>query len=383
MPPLTDSQLAEIRSHFPILRHKTYLYNCSQGAMSDASEAGMRDFAASWRTSVAPWDEWIARYEALRATFARFINAEPDEVAVVTSASAGINPIATALSFNGRDEVVMSEYEFPTMGQIWLAQQPRGARVRFLEGSDNTMPTECYERAVSARTAIVPLAHVSFINGMRSDVAAVTRIAHANGALLFLDDFQDAGTRPVDVKALDVDFYVTGTLKYLLGPPGVAFLYVRRSLIESLAPTVTSWMAQRNMFAYDTLHLDPAPTARRFEGGSPSVPNIYMVQPALEFLMRVGMDTVAAQVERLSRAFIEGARTLGIDCKTASSTVGPLIVLRSHDTQAAVAKLAARGIIVSARHDGVRFAFHVYNSLADVETTLSALEDMRDLMVRA
>ena len=351
--------------------------------MSDASEAGMRDFAASWRTSVAPWDEWIARYEALRATFARFINAEPDEVAVVTSASAGINPIATALSFNGRDEVVMSEYEFPTMGQIWLAQQPRGARVRFLEGSDNTMPTECYERAVSARTAIVPLAHVSFINGMRSDVAAVTRIAHANGALLFLDDFQDAGTRPVDVKALDVDFYVTGTLKYLLGPPGVAFLYVRRSLIESLAPTVTSWMAQRNMFAYDTLHLDPAPTARRFEGGSPSVPNIYMVQPALEFLMRVGMATVAAQVERLSRAFIEGARTLGIDCKTASSTVGPLIVLRSHDTRAAVAKLAERGVIVSARHDGVRFAFHVYNSEADVDTAVGALEEIRDLMVRA
>jgi selenocysteine lyase/cysteine desulfurase len=380
---LTDSQVAEIRSHFPILQQRTYLYNCSQGAMSDASEAGMRDFTASWRTSIAPWEEWIEAYEDLRRAFARLINAEPDEVAIVTSASAGINPIATALRFDQRNQVVMSEYEFPTMGHIWLAQQSRGARVRFLEGSHNTLPTECYDQAITEQTAIVPLAHVSFINGMRSDVAAVTKIAHDRGALLFFDDFQDAGTRPIDVKAMDVDFYVTGTLKYLLGPPGVAFLYVRRALIEPLAPTVTSWMAQRNMFAYDTTHLDPAPTARRFEGGSPSIPNIYMVRPALEFLTRVGMQNVASQIERLTRAFFDGARALGIDCKTPASTIGPLVVLRSHDTRAMVAQLAARGIIVSARHDGVRFAFHVYNNRADVDATLTALEDNIHLMVRA
>lgn len=380
---LTDTQLAEIRSHFPILRQKTYLYNCSQGAVSDAAEAGMRDFMASWRTSAAPWDEWIEAYEGLRRMFARFINAEPDEVAIVTSASAGINPIATALRFDRRDQIVMSEYEFPTMGHIWLAQQPRGARVQFLEGSNNTMPPSCYDRAINERTAIVPLAHVSFINGMRSDVAAVTKIARDRGALLFLDDFQDAGTRPVDVKAMNVDFYVTGTLKYLLGPPGVAFLYVRRALIETLAPTVTSWMAQRHMFAYDTTHLDPAPTARRFEGGSPSVPNIFLARPALELLMKIGMQNVASQIERLTRSFYDGARALGIDSKTPASTVGPLVVLRSKDTQAMVARLAARGVIVSARHDGVRFAFHVYNTQDDVDATLSALRDNLDLMVRA
>jgi selenocysteine lyase/cysteine desulfurase len=346
------------------------------------AEKGLLDFLANWRTSIAPWEGWIEAYEGLRASFARFINAEPDEVAIVTSASAGINPIATALQFGRRDGIVMSEYEFPTMGQIWLAQQPRGARVHFLEGSHNTLPTERYERAIDERTAIVPLAHVSFINGMRSDVAAITKLAHDRGALLFLDDFQDAGTRRIDVKAMDVDFYVTGTLKYMLGPPGVAFLYVRRSLIESLAPTVTSWMAQRHMFAYDTMHLDPAPTARRFEGGSPSIPNIYAARPALEFLMRIGMDNVAAQIERLTRAFFDGARALRIDCKTPATTIGPLVVLRSHDTQAMVAKLAARGISVSSRHDGVRFAFHVYNNRADVDAVLTALEDHIDLMVR-
>src|SRR6185369_12947253 len=284
---LTDTQISELRSHFPILQEKTYLYNCSQGALSDAVEGGMREYAQSWRTSSDPWAEWVGAYEALRAAFARFINAEREEVAIVTSASAGINPIANALCFDGRNKVVMSEYEFPTMGHIWLAQRPRGAEVQFLAGVDNTVPAEAYERAIDERTRIVPLTHVSFVNGFRSNVAAVTRIAHANGALVFLDGYQDCGTRTIDVHALDVDFFVTGTLKYLLGPPGLAFLYVRRELIESLNPTVTSWMSQRDVFAFRTKHLEPAPSARRFETGTPAIPNIFLARAALEFLNRV------------------------------------------------------------------------------------------------
>src|ERR1700722_17509629 len=149
---LTDEQVSELRSRFPILREKTYLYNCSQGAMCDAVEAGIQKYAASWRTSAAPWDEWIEAYEGLRGAFARFINAEPDEVAIITSASAGITPIANALKFDdsvdGRNKVVMSEYEFPTMGQIWLAQRSRGAEIQFLDGINNTVLTECYEKAI-------------------------------------------------------------------------------------------------------------------------------------------------------------------------------------------------------------------------------------------
>jgi selenocysteine lyase/cysteine desulfurase len=164
---LTDDQVSELRSRFQILRERTYLYNCSQGALSDAVEAGLNDSARSWRTSPAPWDEWIGHYESLRAEFARFINAEPDE--------------------------------FPTMGHIWLAQQPRGARVQFLDGVNNAVPAECYEQAIDERTSIVPLTHVSFINGFRPDVAAITRIAHDKGALVFLDGYQDCGTRPLDL----------------------------------------------------------------------------------------------------------------------------------------------------------------------------------------
>lgn len=379
---LTDLQVSALRTRFPILSEKTYLYSCSQGALSDAVQKGMDEYADSWRVSSDPWSEWMHAYDTLRASFARFINAEPEEVAIVTSASAGINPIASALRFDKRNKVVMSEYEFPTMGHIWLAQRPRGAEIQFLDGVNNTVPTQCYEAAIDDRTLIVPVTHVSFLNGFRSDVAAITRIAHANGALVFLDGYQDCGTRPVDVKALDVDFFVTGTLKYLLGPPGLGFLYVKRELIESLTPTLTSWMSQRDVFAFKTKVLDPSPDARRFECGTPPIPNIYQARPALDLLTSIGMGNIAAQIERLTRAFFDGARDLRIASKTPAASVGPLVVLRSSDPAALVTKLTARGIVVSMRQDGVRFAFHAYNTLDDVHTALSALEENLGLLVR-
>jgi selenocysteine lyase/cysteine desulfurase len=380
---LTDEQLSSVRSHFPILREKTYLYNCSQGAMSDAAAAGMQAYAESWRSSSAPWNDWVDVYESMRAEFARFINADPDEIAIMTSASAGINAVAHAIQFSERPKVVMGEYEFPTMGQIWLAQQPRGAQIKFLEGCNNAVPLEAYDRAIDSQTGIVPLTEVSFINGFRSDVAAVTCMAHERGALVFLDGYQDCGTRPIDVKATGVDFYVTGALKYLLGPPGVAFLYVKRSFVESQTPTLTSWMAQRDVFSFNTKKLDPAKEARRFEGGSPPMPSIFALRPALQFLQSVGMENVAAQIAQLTRAFQQGTRALGIASKTPDTSAGPLVVLRSTDPTALVQKLVERGVIVSSRLDGVRFSFHVYNNFADVNTALSVLEENLPLLARA
>lgn len=380
---LTDERISELRRQFPILESNIYLYNCSQGALSKAVQAGMQEYAESWRTSSAPWDEWMAKYDAIRNEFAQFINAGRDEIAILTSASAGINPIANALQFDGRNKVVMGEFEFPTMGQIWLAQQARGAEVQFLDAVDNRIPTKAYAKAIDEKTMIVPLTHVSFTNGFRSDVSAITRLAHERGALVFLDGYQDCGTRPIDVKALGVDFYVTGTLKYLLGPPGVGFLYVRHGLSERLTPPMTSWMAQRDAFAFNTKLLDPAPNARRFEGGSPPIPNIYAALPGLRLLREVGLVNVAAQIKKLASAFLEGARDLGIEIKTPYDSEGPLIVLRTHEPAALVAKLTERRIVVSARHDGVRFAFHFYNTLRDVSETLCALKDNLNLTVRS
>lgn len=377
---LTDRQVQEIRSRFKIFQSKIYLNTCSQGALSGAVQEGLEDYIASWQEQGSPWELWVERYEEARTAFARFIHAAPEEVAIVTSASAGINSVASALNFRDRRKVVLGEFEFPTMGHIWLAQRARGADVQFVKADGNCIPAAHYERMIDRETLIVPLTQVCFKNGFRSDVSAITRIARAAGALVMLDDYQDCGTRPVDVKAMDLDFYVTGTLKYLLGPPGLAFMYVRKELICSLAPTVTGWFAQANPFAFDPQHIDLSPTARRFESGSPSIPNVYAAMPGIQLLSEMGMENVAAHIRGLAQALLGRARSLGILAKTPADSAGPLVVLQSTDAASLLQKLAERNIVASNRHDGLRLAFHVYNTMADVEAVMEVLKANIDLL---
>jgi selenocysteine lyase/cysteine desulfurase len=378
---LTDAQIRQIRSRFKIFKHKIYLNSCSQGPLSDAVQAGLEEFMASWHEQGSPWEMWVNRYEAARTAFAQFINASPDEVAIVTSVSAGVNGVASTLSFRERKKVVMGEFEFPTMGHVWLGQRTRGAEVQFVAAEGNRIPAANYERVVDRNTCIVPLTHVCFKNGFRSEVNAITQIAHSAGALVMLDDYQDCGTRPVDVKAMDLDFFVTGTLKYLLGPPGLAFMYVRKELISSLAPTVTGWFGQANPFAYDPKLFDLSPTARRFESGSPSVPNVYAALPGFQLLREIGMENVAGQTKKLAQSLLNCARDLGIRAKTPAGSAGPLVVLQSKDSTSLVQKLAESKIVASNRHDGLRISFHVYNTMDDVKAVVEVLKKHIDLMV--
>ena len=371
---LSDSDILTIRSRFPLLAKKVYLNSCSQGALSDAVEDGLRDYVASWHAQGSPWDIWVAQYEAARAQFAEFIGATSDEVAIVPYASAGINSIASALTFTDRKKVVLGEFEFPTMGHIWLAQEKRGAQVEFVPATSDRIPVESYAKAIDHNTLIVPVTGVCFMNGFRSPVAEVVRLAHARGALVLMDDYQDCGTRLVNVRASDVDFYVTGTLKYLLGPPGLAFLYVRKQLIETLQPTVTGWFAQSNPFGFDVKHLDLAPSARRFEAGSPPIPNIYAAMRGITLLREIGLDNISVHIAKLVRALLEGAQKLGLHAKTPTESVGPLVVLRCANAAALVEQLAANDVVCSSRHDGLRLSFHVYNTIHDVETVLGVLQ---------
>jgi Selenocysteine lyase len=197
-----------------------------------------------------------------------------------------------------------------------------------------------------------------------------------------LDDYQDCGTRPVDVKAMDLDFYVTGTLKYLLGPPGLAFMYVRKNLIESLVPTITGWFAQTNPFAFDPQNLNLSPTARRFESGSPSVPNVYAAMPGFRLLQEIGMANVANHVKKLTQELLRSAAVLGIRVKTPADSSGPLVVLQANDSTLLVQKLAQNGIVASNRHDGLRISFHIYNSMDDVKAVVEVLKSHINLLVR-
>jgi selenocysteine lyase/cysteine desulfurase len=378
---LSDSKILEIRSHFPVFQKQIHLCTCTKGALSDFVEDGIKQFIRLWHENGIPWNVWMERYEDTRRLFAKTIGAKPEEIAVIYSTSQGISSVASSLKFDKRKKVVMGELEFPASGHIWLTQKLRGAEVTFLDSKDNLVPLESYDRAIDRDTAIVSLTHVSYKNGTRSDVESITRIAHERGALVLIDGYQVCGTEPLNVHELDVDFYLSGTLKYLLGSPGLAFLYVKESLIESLRPTVTGAFAQRTLFQDSLKNFEPATTARRYEMGTPAMPSIFGSAPALEFLQEIGWADIGAHIRTLCDTLFEGLRARHIPLKTPAGRYGPMIVVKTPSAEALAAKLAEQRIIVSPKFDGLRISFHVYNTLDDVKMVLKALEENMSLLL--
>lgn len=377
--------LDAFRSRFPILGRRVYVNSCSQGALSTDVEAALGAFTTSWHTGGSPWDQWVGELERLRTLFAATIGADPDEIAVMPNATTAAAAVATALPFDGaRREVLLGGAEFPTMAHLWQAQARRGAEIVWAGAPDDASPkAEHYEARLSERTSIVPVAHVCFRNGYKLDIPRLVSSAHGAGALVMLDDYQHTGTAPLDVHALGVDVLVTGTLKYLLGPPGVAFLYVRRSLIATLEPLVTGWFGRVEPFAFSVTPLDWATTARRFETGSPPVPSIYGAVAGLQLLRTLDAKLAGRQIASLVNRLVTGAVERGLEVLTPHdpSQRGALAVLRATDGQALAARLAARGVIASARGTGLRISFHAYNNDADIDAVLAALDAERELLV--
>jgi selenocysteine lyase/cysteine desulfurase len=373
---MTGMSLAAFRAQFPILGRRIYVNSCSQGALSLPVEAALAGYIESWHSGGSPWEEWVAQVERLRARAAAAIGADVDELAIMPSASVAISTIATAVRFDAeRRTVVLGEFEFPTMGHVWLAQQRRGAEIAWVHAKGETLPVEAYAAQIDRRTRIVPVTHVCYRNGYRSDVPRLVALCRERGALVFLDDYQRTGTAPLDVHALDVDFLVTGALKYLLGPSGIAFLYVRRALLGELTPLITGWFGRADPFAFAPDRLDWSATASRFESGTPPVPNAYAATAGIDLLQQVGFDVIETRIALLVDRFISGVRGHGFELLTPADPArrGPLVVLRAVDAPELVRRLAARGIIVSARGNGLRVSFHAYNTHEDVDAVLGAL----------
>jgi selenocysteine lyase/cysteine desulfurase len=380
---MTSMTPQRFRERFPIFERKTFLNSCSKGALSRDVEEAYGLYLDSWRGGGSPWEEWVSILEKARSRFASFCGASEDEIAVTFCASTAIGSLASALSFDGpRKRVLLGDFEFPTVSHNWLVQQKRGAEIVRVRGRDGRLPVSAYREALDERALIVPVARVCFRNGYLQDVEAVVAAARGAGALTLVDDYQSTGTRPLDVKAIGCDFLVTGTLKYLMGSSGLAFLYVRRELIETLEPLLTGWFGQERPFDFDIERATYHGTARRFETGTPPIPNLYAGLAGLSLFEHVGLAEVRDHVEGLATLLIAEARERGwvVLTPTEPERRGPLVVLGALDPAKLVEALAVEGVIVSSRGPGLRVSFHYYNVPEDVEAVLRVLDRHPELL---
>ncbi len=374
----------EIRGRFPIFEHTTYANSCSQGALSVDVRKAYEEYLSGWDEHGAEWEHWVERAEAARATFARLVVAEPDEIAVTTSVSQALSALVSALPLEReRNRIVISEFEFPTVGQIAHAQELRGADVVHVRPEpDGRIPSERFAEAIDERTALVCCTAISYRTGYRLDVAEVARIAHERGALCLADSYQAAGAVPLDVQALGVDFLTAGTVKYLLASAGLAFMYVRRDLHERLLPTQTGWFADEDIFRMDISDYSPARSARRFDAGTPPVPNIYAGIAGMGIVEAAGVAAIEAYVRQLNTDLLTGLAELGATVVTplGDEEYGPLICVASTDPDALVEALRGERIVTSSRDANLRISLHLYNVEEDVARLLEALSRHRHLL---
>jgi selenocysteine lyase/cysteine desulfurase len=242
-----------------------------------------------------------------------------------------------------------------------------------------TVDEESYLTAIDERCALVSVTHAYYVNGAMSDIDTIGRAAHEHGALVFVDAYQTAGTSRLDVKASPIDFLAAGTLKYLMGTSGLAFLYVRRELIEQLHPTVTGWFGRANPFAFDAARLDWADRATRFEAGTPAIFPAYVARAGMSMLLDVGLDAIGSWNAELSRRLVMGGRERGLTLHGPGLTrpKTPTTAFRCRgDAHAVESALRQHGVIASARGQVIRLAPHFYTTFDDVDRALDALRDI-------
>ena len=375
---------AAVRAEFPIFESATYLNSCSQGALSHRVRDAVEGWLAGWDENGAEWDFWVERNEAFRAAVARLLHAEADDVAVTTSVSQGVSGLVSALDLRGeRNRIVISEYEFPTIGQIAHAPELRGAEVVHVRpDADGSIPPERFAEAIDERTALVCCTALSYRSGHRHDVAAIAEAAHQAGALVLADSYQACGAVELDVRSLGADVVTGGTVKYLLGTAGLGFMWVTPEVREALVPTQTGWFADEDIFAMSIADYSPHASARRFDAGTPPVPSLYAGVAGISLVEEAGVPAIEAHIAGLVDRLLDGLDALGATVVTPRDPRrrGPLVCIRARDVGELVETLAADRIVVSSREDKLRVALHLYNVDEDVDTLLAALTRNRALL---
>jgi len=364
------------RDEFPTFRTTTYLNTCSLAPLAARVRAAQERFLDEWEAlGASAWYElWVDALDSLRGKVALVLGARREEIALAPSVSVALSAVASALDYAESPRVVLSDLEFPTLSYQW-AVKPAVERV-FVPSKDGVLVSpDLFESAADDRTALVATSHVYYTSGAVQDIGAIAKAAHNHGALALIDAYQATGQLPTDVHAADIDVLVTGGLKWLLGGTGIAFLYVRGSLAETLRPTIAGWFGNARMFDFDPKVFEFHDGARRFELGTTANAAVYAANTGLDIVLEIGVDRLRKRTSELVTDVIERLSDAGYVLKTPDSPAerAGIVAIQMRDPPQAVRALASKKFIVDYRHDRLRVSPYFYNSPDDNERFVQAL----------
>jgi selenocysteine lyase/cysteine desulfurase len=360
--------LEKLRQNFPATKNKVYLNHAAHSPLPKP----VRD--VMWK-HVEEFSEYgdATDLDDGKSSFARLVNAAEDEVASVENTSTGLNIIANMLNYPSGSNVVTTDLEYPSAVYPWMKKK-LGVTLRYVGNKAGKILLEDLKKAVDDKTVAVVISHVEYANGFRFDLKAVSEIAHSQGAYLIVDAIQSLGALPVDVKHDDVDFLTAACYKWMLGPPGAGYLYVRKEFIEKFEPPFIGWASVKpeifeTIDAWEIRHLHLSETASRFEVGTPSRVSVCGAAAALKLLLNVGIENIEKRILKLTDHLIERLIEKGLKFQTPLEPEcrSGIVNFLTDNPQERTSKLAEKGIIVSARSHGIRVSPHFYNTEEEID----------------
>jgi kynureninase len=374
-------ELARYRSEFPILESTTYMISHSLGAMPRKVYDHLRSYADLWATrGIRAWAEgWWDMPVTTGNLIALLIGANPGEVVMHQNVSVSVSIILSSFVYQApRNKILYFDVDFPTVIYVLEAQKRRGAEVQAIPSTEGLkVPVDAMLDAIDERTQLVSLSYVFFKNSEKVDVEKVVKKAREHGALVLLDVYQATGTVPVDVKAMDVDFCVGGSVKWLCGGPGAGYLYVKPELYERMEPAVTGWMAHEHPFAFETGPIKYAENSMRFLHGSPQIPALYAAQAGYEIINEIGVEKIRKKSLRQTDFIFQLCDQSGYKTQTPRSPEqrGGTVVIDVPHGDAVLKEMTAQNVLADYRPDaGIRISPHFYTLDSEIETTFQVMK---------
>ena len=364
-----------IRQRFPVTERLAYLNSAAAGPVSRASQAAAAGYYEKMmRDGDVHWNRWLAEREAVRANVARFINAEPEEIAFTTNTSSGMNVIVDALEDRG--EVISSELEFPVTTLPWMH---RRIPVHLLPAVDGELRIADVQGAMTHDTGVIALSHVQFSNGFRIDPEAVGAIKGKHA--LVINASQSAGAFEIDVKRMKIDALCSTGHKWMLAGYGSGFVYLSRELLDQSLPRTIGWLSVELPFEMRNDEFRPRhDTAARVELGCPHFAGIFSLGAAVDLMTQIGAANLQARVLELNRLLTSrlaenGWRILS-PLQTESARSGESLV-QVEKPEEVTRHLFRRGVVVTEKPQGIRVATHFFNNEEDIERLIVGMNETR------
>jgi selenocysteine lyase/cysteine desulfurase len=365
------------RREFPVVAHKTYLAHAAVCPLPACVARALREYVdAIERGGQFEYLHAPAETSARRRA-ASLIGARAQEIAFAPSTSAGLSMIAAGLPWQRGDSVVVYEGDFPSNVYPWLQLRARGVEVRAIPAAIRGVALDDVSARVDGSTRLVALSSVHFATGTRLDLDAIGAYLRARGVLFCVDAIQSLGAVPT--LCTHVDFMVADAHKWLLGPQGIALLYVRSEHFERLTPALVGWKsgaASKDFSASERLTL--ADGARRYEPGSLNALGVVGLAAALELIERAGIATIAARLALLRQQLTAALVARDYELSGVSDSGIVAFTRAGADMRALQQRLDREQVIVSLRSDPlgracVRVAPHFYNTPAELEHMLALI----------